>query len=304
MTNGHVSNSPAQSPEANANTPPAPPQTPPLPPQNEVPENPNNGSNNQNGAAQELAREFRWVEGLQLSINFVLAIIGAIALWIYSGQLEQMRISTNQTERTLILTQGQLAIASRNANIAAKALDNSEKSFVADNRPFMVGFGPSWATGLSKDSRLYANITFKNIGKTPALKQLSFARLVQFVVDRKQTNSKRAKSLRQVVVGVFDKFHEEEKMARKIIEKLPIAENDVAPGEDFWASSQDNIVLSETEFKELTESNTDPSRILFFMALVTYTDAFATPYQTEICWFFAGSNPALWHRCDVYHRIK
>src|ERR1700719_66800 len=43
---------------------------------------------------KELAREFRWVEIAQIGSNVVLAVVGVIALCIYSGQLDEMRKSS------------------------------------------------------------------------------------------------------------------------------------------------------------------------------------------------------------------
>ncbi len=51
----------------------------------------------EDSATQELAREFRTVEIIQIVISGALAIIGVAALYIYGGQLKEMQRSTDAT---------------------------------------------------------------------------------------------------------------------------------------------------------------------------------------------------------------
>jgi len=46
----------------------------------------------------ELTRRFRWVEITQIGSSIVLAVVGVIALYIYSGQLTEMRKSTKAAQ--------------------------------------------------------------------------------------------------------------------------------------------------------------------------------------------------------------
>lgn len=62
-----------------------------------------------------------------VSSTVVLAIVGVIAVCIYWGQLQQMKSSGGQTERAVILTQGQLSVASRNAKTAEETLAEIKK---------------------------------------------------------------------------------------------------------------------------------------------------------------------------------
>lgn len=88
MTNENNSDKPAADPQGQA--PRQPPPIPSAPTQGEIGPDSDNGANNQQETARELAREFRWVEGAQLAVNGVLAIVGIIALCIYGGQLGVM----------------------------------------------------------------------------------------------------------------------------------------------------------------------------------------------------------------------
>ena len=102
--------------------------------------NADKSSKEQPTIAQEMRRDFRWFEFGSLIINAVLVVVGMYALHIYSGQLDQMKSSVNQTERAVILNMGQLAIANRNAKVA----DTANQQSKAAARPWIgpVGGGP------------------------------------------------------------------------------------------------------------------------------------------------------------------
>jgi Tfp pilus assembly protein PilX len=123
--------------------------------------NADKSSKEQPTIAQEMRRDFRWFEFGSLIINAVLVVVGMYALHIYSGQLDQMKSSVNQTERAVILNMGQLAIANRNAKVSedtlaemkrggtdthnlAVAADTANQQSKAAARPWIgpVGGGP------------------------------------------------------------------------------------------------------------------------------------------------------------------
>jgi len=88
MTNGADSQQPTEKPEAQSGS--EVPLTVATPSKHDVSADPNERDGHQS-TAKELAREFRWIEFFQLSINGALAIIGIFALCIYSGQLKVMQ---------------------------------------------------------------------------------------------------------------------------------------------------------------------------------------------------------------------
>src|ERR1035441_5912551 len=137
MTNENDGNTPS----ANSQSDPLrqTPGTPPTPPQGEIRKNPNAQPNNPQETARELAREFRWVEGAQLAVNGVLAIVGIVALCIYNGQLtvmsgqltemQQARKQSKIDNANAIIAQQQIAQDSLN-----KSQDNFDKSALNSER--------------------------------------------------------------------------------------------------------------------------------------------------------------------------
>src|SRR5205807_2387083 len=73
----------------------------------------------------------------------ILAIVGIIGLYIYNGQLQQMKSSNDQTERLIILGRGQLAVTSRNAATTEQTLKDTKEQFRVDHRPYIfIGLSP------------------------------------------------------------------------------------------------------------------------------------------------------------------
>jgi hypothetical protein len=165
MTNEKDSDTPTS--DAESQPPQEPPVTPPAPPQGEVGQNPDDRPDDQQNTARELAREFRWVEFAQLVVNGVLAVIGIIALYIYSGELEQMKVASNQTERAVILNMGQLAIANRNATTAENAQKSGDQSFKDEQRAW-IGIASNGVNQFEANKPIIMDVLFVNSGKTPA----------------------------------------------------------------------------------------------------------------------------------------
>jgi hypothetical protein len=128
MTNENDSDTPA--PDSKYQPPRQPQVIPPAPPQGEVGPNPDNGGNNQQETAKELAREFRWVEVTSLIINGALAIIGVIALCIYNGQLNVMRGQLGEIIKQYPELQKSATAAADAAEISKDALHSVQRAFV------------------------------------------------------------------------------------------------------------------------------------------------------------------------------
>ncbi len=130
MRNDTDTNEPTKVPQAQLGSQHTIPIAPTAPAEDQVRADSGKRTNGEQETAQELAREFRWVEFAQLMVNGVLAIIGVIALCIYYGQLPQMKKATEAT--------GIAAGAARDsADFASDALDESKREFRTDHRPFM-----------------------------------------------------------------------------------------------------------------------------------------------------------------------
>jgi hypothetical protein len=110
---------------------------------------------------------------LTLGILFV----GYLQYSIYRKQARLMQYSLNQTERSVILNMGQVAIANRNAKTAEDALTNTQLQFRTEERPWIMAYG-AIPPGLpqagivvepSGDVEIGFRVEGKNIGKTPAV---------------------------------------------------------------------------------------------------------------------------------------
>lgn len=85
------------------------------PQQDEVRNSRNNNADTKQETVKELKREFKWVEGVTIATNVILAVVGIFALKAYYGQLDamngqltQMVASGKQTDQTLDLLRQQL----------------------------------------------------------------------------------------------------------------------------------------------------------------------------------------------------
>jgi hypothetical protein len=78
---------------------------------------------------------------------------------------------------------------------------------------------------------------------------------------------------------------------------------DVAPGESFFSSTEDPVILNQEDFKQVTDDS-DPKMSLLLFIVITYKDTFGNSYETDSCRFYNGSHPVLWHHCGFHEAIK
>lgn len=143
MTDHSDSNEPADNPSPPTGSQPPISTTPSTPPQNEIHTNANDGTHHDKGTAQELAREFRWVEFGQLIVNGGLAVIGIFALCIYHGQLDAM----NKTYKEIV---NQTYDACLNAQAAQETLLQVQRS-ASDSRAVTVATIKQTTAGLEAE---------------------------------------------------------------------------------------------------------------------------------------------------------
>jgi hypothetical protein len=196
--NGQPSgNQPTNAPQANPALPP-PPQ--PAKAKGNTSQTSQNPPDNDKATANELAREVRWIEIASIVVNFGLAIIGIVALCIYSGQLEVMRrtldtmkssgdTTTRQTwqaignmnwlAREMNYARDQATVSSKASEASTKAaLDASIKASRIDQRAWVgaIGVGSpqlidGHGTVFMKEGEIAKfDLIIKNTGKTPARK--------------------------------------------------------------------------------------------------------------------------------------
>jgi hypothetical protein len=130
----------------------SPPQSPAALPAKAQENHLSNSSDIEQMTAKELAREFRWVEGAQLVINGVLAIVGIIALWIYHGQLTAMSGQLDEIRKQYPELQKSADAAKNSADLSKKVLEGADAAIIAFNS-LQHTIGENW------------QVRFANVGK-------------------------------------------------------------------------------------------------------------------------------------------
>lgn len=170
MTNEHNGETPTN--DANQHSGSQSKLLAPTPKQGEIRVNTENHSEDQQTTAKEMRREFRWFEFASVLINAALAVIGAIALCIYSGQLKVMRGQLGEMVR-------QYPELKESANSAATAARSAKDSAEIATRTMIIDQRP-WVSIQTVDSTFTVNkvatatCKISNTGKTPALRFEAF----------------------------------------------------------------------------------------------------------------------------------
>jgi len=169
------------------------------------------------------------------------------------------------------------------------------RNFVVNERPYMVVDGiPQFLTPLTANTPIHANITFKNIGKTPSMRLFGNVKLVKF------RGTYGSKEFWQFITSSFDDLSRDDSNGRKELRETG-AERDIAPNAPMFGTSQNAIMLSDTELSDLQDSGTV---ILYYIGIVSYTDGSGADYKTELCQGYWGKDPQRWILCDRYNRIR
>jgi hypothetical protein len=160
------------------------PVAPTAPKKDEVGEKSNANTNNKEDIGKELAREFRWVEVAQIGSNVVLAVVGIIALCIYSGQLSEMRKSSKAAQDA--------------ANASKSAADTAHDSLVLANRPWIkikhrivkpLNFDFVGAAGPA--AIMSVEDTIENVGNSVALDVVSWEDVIPVDPDFSTTSARK-----------------------------------------------------------------------------------------------------------------
>jgi hypothetical protein len=134
-----------------------------------------------------------------------------IAATIYAGiaskQLGEMRKATTAAKDSA-------DAAKKSADTASQTLLNSQTSFEIDQRPYMVTDVPEFAgNGLTPDKAIEANITLRNIGRSPARKYIANVNLLRF--DGEKGERGRGKLIR-FLTSSFAELESKDAKGRKL----------------------------------------------------------------------------------------
>jgi hypothetical protein len=120
--------------------------------------------------------------GIAAAASLTYAFTSIWQLSVMSGQLTQMKLSGEQTERAVILNMGQLAIANRSAETAKQALDASSRAWIAPANAYFT-------SELSKNVPLSFEVQYRNTGRSPALDVHAIWDLQQVPVSKFEDNT-------------------------------------------------------------------------------------------------------------------
>ena len=257
-----------------------------------IPSNPTSQiTNNQKSEAQKLEEDIRSGERWLIGIGIGSVIINTIIALIYWGQLKEMKKATDAATRS--------ANAAIDAvQIAKETLGSSQRSFEVDQRPYLISSVPEFLSPPSPDRQIEANATLKNIGKTPAIKMFWNIKLIPYRVP---SHNEERNKFRSFLDGAFAELERKNSIGRKELDESPMpVGHDVAPGFTTFGTTHNPVIVGTRDF-HLIEAGELP---LFYIGLVSYTDAFNGSYKTEFCYFYTGANPTVWHICDAYNRIR
>src|SRR6266852_3720430 len=197
-----------------------------------------NGTNEQATVGQEMRREFRWFEFGSLFINGALVVVGIYALYIYYGQLRVMRGQLGEIIRQYPEIKKSADAAKSAADTADATLKSSQKSFIIDQRPYIVVDENSpffLEHSPAAGQQILANVYLKNIGRTPAVQVVTGMSFFSFhgKVVAKLNAKERNKATEEYIAFIESKFAELRKtddIIRKRKKELEL--RNIAPGQD------------------------------------------------------------------------
>jgi len=120
-------------------------------------EAPPTGKEQNNSPILRILKDPQWWQAFAAT---VLVPVGAYALWIYSGQLDEMRRSTNAAFKAVRTAHDSLEFARENA--------------VRDQRPWVTLTTAVCSKPLTANERIEATCQFSNSGRSPALAEIRY----------------------------------------------------------------------------------------------------------------------------------
>jgi hypothetical protein len=143
-----------------------------------------------------------------------------------------------------------------------------------------------------------ANVTFKDIGKTPAVEVRKFIALRRFRPLSK-SDPEGTEKLVAFLESAFSNLGKQSQAPEKYAAKI---RSDIAPNVPQFstATDTDRPPLTNQDIKDLAQS----ALAFFFVGIFQYTDGFKGTYETQSCYIFWGTDLRLWHLCDAHNIIE
>ena len=219
--------------------------------------------------------------------KFGLEVLGFLVLCLYAAFTIKIFNASNKAADA----------AKRAADIADATLKASQRSFEMDERPYLVMFGtPEFQRPPAADGKtIRVNITFKNIGKTPAVRSSTLIHLIRFFPGKQDPAG--FDKLFNFLEAAFADLRREASVPQRY---ASASRQDLAPNATFFSSVENTTAFSAKELAELTTGD----MALYCIARTVYADAFKNDYETEACNIYWGTDYRIWHICDSHNIIK
>ena len=266
---------------------------------------------------QEIQREMTAFERSTLRWAKVAVLLSGLAAIFVCLQWIEMRTTGTDThtlaERTKDLADRMkdqadqakiIAKATQSAaDTASETLKQMRGSFVTEQRPYLIADTPVFVRSPAVDQKpIEVNISFKNLGRTPAIKRRIELDLLRFRAVRKTNDpAKDAPGIERYFRFIEAAFESLNKRANNPGGKYgPLAREDIAPGALPFSTAINETAMTTDELRDLQEGGL----AIFLVGISRYTDGFYGKYQTDFCWFYFGPDPKMWHICDSHNVIK
>jgi hypothetical protein len=177
-------------------------------------------------------------------------------------------------------------------------------SAIVDQRPYVVVKNPGFSTppGFVANQALSAAVTVTNIGRTPAIDVYDMVDLVYLPAPTPVPGEQVIVTQKRFTDVAFDTLAANERSSRIALKPLS-AESDLAPQGEYFSANYGTTKLSQSEFEDV-RSNNPVGGALFFVGLITYTDANNDAHRTEFCWYLISLDKEFWRRCKFHNIIR
>ncbi|MGA2713684.1 MAG: hypothetical protein ABSG41_11320 [Bryobacteraceae bacterium] len=243
-------------------------------------------------------KEWSSFEKWYFAVQFLLFIATTSAFgaaWWYASIADIQK-------NTLISQTAEISTSARAADSAARTaaseLTQTKDAFVIDQRPYVIEDGRPIFVGAIATLAPSINVAIKDVGKTPARDTVQAARLIPF---RDLVNGRLRRNTDLFLAFIDREAIELQLGATKDIRDRIAYLQDIAPAQ---TSPFSTIVLTGNITDQDATRIRTGDEFLIFMNVVQYKDSFGNSYRSDMCSFFWGTDPNVWHYCPTHNTIR
>ncbi|HLJ91240.1 MAG TPA: hypothetical protein VKZ53_30865 [Candidatus Angelobacter sp.] len=247
------------------------------------------------------------LEWIQVLLACVLALVGIFYTFYAAMQWQAMKAALQKTDiaigqtnqalelnrqalelnrRQTVATEASASAAGRSVEIAGQGLGQSARSFRLDQRPYLIVERFAWGENAlpSANKRSFLNVWFKDIGRTPAIRTRIYRSM--FVATPETSDPGVDPVIDRAVIAT---------------QSSPLSKpaQDIAPQSDMFITA-DIQSISEEDVEAIHVG----AKALYVIAGISYRDDFSAVHETQLCIFYFGDEPSLWHFCSVHNTIR